>query len=124
VHGDFNLRNILIDGDRVSAVLDWELSHAGDAAEDLAHMRPDLERTMDWEEFLAEYNAHTEQPISNRSVDYFSVYVAFWQAVLASVAFAGPLLGKCHNFIFASVGFTEYGFNCDLLAQRMAKFTR
>ncbi len=124
VHGDFNLRNILIDGDRVSAVLDWELSHAGDGAEDLAHLRPDLERTMDWEEFLAEYNAHTEHPISNRAVDYFSVYVAFWQAVLASVAFAGPLLGKCHNFIFASVGFTEYGFNCDLLAQRMAKFAR
>ncbi len=34
VHGDFNLRNVLIDGDRVSAVL-WigELSHAGDGAE-------------------------------------------------------------------------------------------
>jgi aminoglycoside phosphotransferase (APT) family kinase protein len=124
VHGDFNLRNVLIDGDRVSAVLDWELSHAGDGAEDLAHLRPDLEHTVDWEEFLAEYNAHSEYPVSNRSVDYFLVYVAFWQAVLASVAFAGPLLGKCRNFIFASVGFTEYRFNCDLLAQRMAKFAR
>jgi aminoglycoside phosphotransferase (APT) family kinase protein len=124
VHGDFNLRNVLIDGDRVSAVLDWELSHAGDGAEDLAHLRPDLEQTMDWDEFLAEYNAHTPHSVSNGAVDYFLVYVAYWQAVLSSVTFAGPLLGKCNNFIFASVGFSEYGFYCDLLAQRMAKFTR
>jgi aminoglycoside phosphotransferase (APT) family kinase protein len=36
VHGDFRLGNLLIGPDGLRAVLDWELAHAGDAAEDLA----------------------------------------------------------------------------------------
>ncbi|MCC5578132.1 phosphotransferase family protein [Microtetraspora sp. AC03309] len=35
VHGDFRLGNLLLDGDRLRAVLDWELAHVGDPAEDL-----------------------------------------------------------------------------------------
>jgi aminoglycoside phosphotransferase (APT) family kinase protein len=36
VHGDFRLGNLLVDDDGLVAVLDWELSHLGDPAEDLA----------------------------------------------------------------------------------------
>jgi aminoglycoside phosphotransferase (APT) family kinase protein len=36
VHGDFRLGNWLVDEEGLAAVLDWELCHAGDAAEDLA----------------------------------------------------------------------------------------
>jgi aminoglycoside phosphotransferase (APT) family kinase protein len=36
VHGDFRLGNLLIGPDGLRAVLDWELAHRGDAAEDLA----------------------------------------------------------------------------------------
>lgn len=35
VHGDFRNGNLLIDNDGVRAVLDWELTHAGDPMEDL-----------------------------------------------------------------------------------------
>jgi len=35
VHGDFRNGNLLIDENGVRAVLDWELAHAGDPAEDL-----------------------------------------------------------------------------------------
>ncbi|WP_036555512.1 phosphotransferase family protein [Nocardioides insulae] len=35
VHGDFRLGNLLIDGDGLAAVLDWELVHRGDPVEDL-----------------------------------------------------------------------------------------
>lgn len=35
VHGDFRNGNLLIGADGVRAVLDWELAHAGDPAEDL-----------------------------------------------------------------------------------------
>jgi aminoglycoside phosphotransferase (APT) family kinase protein len=35
VHGDFRTGNLLIGADGVSAVLDWELAHAGDPLEDL-----------------------------------------------------------------------------------------
>jgi aminoglycoside phosphotransferase (APT) family kinase protein len=35
VHGDFRMGNLMIDGDRVTGVLDWELTHLGDPIEDL-----------------------------------------------------------------------------------------
>ncbi|QFG23501.1 phosphotransferase family protein [Actinomadura sp. WMMB 499] len=35
VHGDFRNGNLMIDGPDVTGVLDWELSHLGDPAEDL-----------------------------------------------------------------------------------------
>ncbi len=36
VHGDYRLGNIMVNGDGLAAVLDWELAHRGDAHEDLA----------------------------------------------------------------------------------------
>jgi aminoglycoside phosphotransferase (APT) family kinase protein len=35
VHGDFKPGNLLVDGDEVSAILDWETAHLGDPHEDL-----------------------------------------------------------------------------------------
>src|SRR3954447_16212691 len=35
VHGDFRLGNLMVDDDGLVGVLDWELAHVGDAAEDL-----------------------------------------------------------------------------------------
>ncbi len=35
VHGDFRLGNLMVDGDGLAAVLDWELAHLGDPVEDL-----------------------------------------------------------------------------------------
>jgi len=39
VHGDYRIDNVVFDGDgTLTAVLDWELAHVGDPAEDLAWM--------------------------------------------------------------------------------------
>ena len=35
VHGDFRLGNFIVDGDGLAAVIDWELAHLGDPAEDI-----------------------------------------------------------------------------------------
>jgi len=35
VHGDFRVGNLLVEGDELTAVLDWEISHRGDPLEDL-----------------------------------------------------------------------------------------
>ena len=35
VHGDFRMGNLLVDGEQLTAVLDWELAHTGDQLEDL-----------------------------------------------------------------------------------------
>ncbi len=36
LHGDLRIGNIMVEGGRLSAVLDWELAHLGDVHEDLA----------------------------------------------------------------------------------------
>lgn len=36
LHGDFRLGNLMVDGDGLVAVLDWELAHLGDPLQDLA----------------------------------------------------------------------------------------
>ena len=36
VHGDYRTGNFLVDGDRITGVLDWEVSHLGDPLEDVA----------------------------------------------------------------------------------------
>jgi aminoglycoside phosphotransferase (APT) family kinase protein len=35
VHGDFRLGNFIVDSDGLAAVIDWELAHGGDPAEDI-----------------------------------------------------------------------------------------
>jgi aminoglycoside phosphotransferase (APT) family kinase protein len=55
VHGDSGPYNFLVDGDRLSALLDWEFAHVGDPAEDLGIARVYAESCMPWEEFLQIY---------------------------------------------------------------------
>lgn len=38
VHGDYRIGNFLVDGEEITAILDWELVHMGDPHEDLAFM--------------------------------------------------------------------------------------
>lgn len=38
LHGDFRLGNLMVDGQGLAAVLDWELAHRGDPAQDLAYL--------------------------------------------------------------------------------------
>lgn len=77
VHGDVGFHNLLVDGDRITALLDWELSHFGEPAEDLAYCRESIEQVTPWEEFLAEYTAHGGVVPTDFQMRYFTV----WRAV-------------------------------------------
>lgn len=55
VHGDFGFHNLLFHEGELSAVLDWEFSHIGDPAEDIAYVRNMMGPQMDWPLFLAQY---------------------------------------------------------------------
>jgi aminoglycoside phosphotransferase (APT) family kinase protein len=56
VHGDAGPYNLLVDGDRLSALLDWEFAHVGDPAVDLGIARVYAEDMMSWDDdFLGHY---------------------------------------------------------------------
>ena len=58
VHGDFNIHNMLGDGERVTALLDWEFAHAGNGLEDLQNVRHHVDEHSSWDRFVQHYQAH------------------------------------------------------------------
>lgn len=84
VHGDFRNGNLIVGEDGVRAVLDWEVAHIGDPAEDLAWLClppwrfGQLDRPVGGlgsrEQLLAAYEAAGGEPIDLRRLHY-------WQAV-------------------------------------------
>lgn len=58
VHGDAGLANLMMDGDKMSVMLDWELAHPGDPVEDVTYTRKWIDQVMPWEDFLEHYYKH------------------------------------------------------------------
>lgn len=82
VHGDAGLHNTMGDGDKLTAVLDWEFCHAGDPAEDLTYSKYLIEQILPWDEFMAVYQAHGGPVISETRMKFFQVWrtllLSFW----------------------------------------------
>jgi aminoglycoside phosphotransferase (APT) family kinase protein len=55
IHNDLGFHNCLTEGDRLTAVLDWELAQIGHPAADLGYVKHFAVRMMPWEDFLAAY---------------------------------------------------------------------
>ena len=92
IHGDLGFHNVLADGDRFHALLDWEFTRSGNPAEDLGYLRPTIEQMMDWSDWMGDYRAAGGANIAEEQVDYF----AMWSAVrLGSlVAYARMLVNS------------------------------
>jgi aminoglycoside phosphotransferase (APT) family kinase protein len=86
VHGDFRIGNMLMEGGRVTAILDWELAYMGDVRFDLGyiatdymagkHLRPKtrlLGAVADREWLFTEYERLTGEPLDRDAVRSFSV---------------------------------------------------
>ena len=98
VHGDFKPGNVLMVGDDVSAVLDWETAHLGDPHEDLGwvtnplrageHRIPDV-----WEpqHLLDRWSETTGWPVN-------PAVVRWWQ-VLANLKLSVIVLRGLHSFV-------------------------
>ena len=93
VHGAYRTGNLLIDSDRISAVLDWELQAIGDPMFDVAYVLSDLNRTrtellsnlVPRDQFYREYEAATGIEIDDAACRYYELLyamrsVAFWMS--------------------------------------------
>jgi aminoglycoside phosphotransferase (APT) family kinase protein len=88
VHGDFKPGNVLMQGDDVTLVLDWETAHLGDPLEDIGwvtnplrageHRIPDA-----WEaaDLIARWSARTGFTADPASVHWWNVLANFKQAM-------------------------------------------
>jgi aminoglycoside phosphotransferase (APT) family kinase protein len=119
-HGDYSLRNVLLDGDRISAILDWELCRVSHPAEDLSYIRPTLESVISWEEYLAVYRAHSTYEVTDAALAYFDVWSQFWRLVIGASVYSAYHLKKHRNFVFASVACVEYREGLNRMADLIA----
>lgn len=90
VHGDWRPANMLVHEGRLSAVLDWELAHRGDPAEDLGWYLADVYRHEHfipgaWSraDFLARYSMLSGLEVNPRALRFWSVFALYKLAVIA-----------------------------------------
>lgn len=89
VHADFKPGNVLLDGDRIVALLDWELAHLGDPHEDLGWVTQPLRAvehqiTGSWEsaDLLRHYARVTGFEVDETSVAWWVTFSTFKTVVM------------------------------------------
>jgi aminoglycoside phosphotransferase (APT) family kinase protein len=94
VHGDFRVGNVLYDGAGITGLLDWEMAHLGDPAEDLAWAYRALwspVRFVSLDEFVGAYVAAGGAPIDAESL--------VWHRVFCEVKFAAISLAAARSVV-------------------------
>lgn len=89
VHADFKPGNILLDGNRITALLDWELAHLGDPLEDLGwvtHPLRKAEHTIDgaweYEKLITHYESCTGTSVDRDALAWWVAFSSFKTAVM------------------------------------------
>jgi aminoglycoside phosphotransferase (APT) family kinase protein len=114
VHGDFRLGNFIVDEDGLAAVIDWELAHLGDPAEDVGWLcirswrfgndALPVAGVGGLEEFLTAYESAGAEPIDRGRIRYWEVFGNLkWAVICARQAF-DHLTGVRRSHELASLG--------------------
>jgi len=89
VHADFKPGNVLLEGDRITALLDWELAHLGDPMEDLGWVTQPL-RTREhlirgaWEraDLISHYELARGIAVDLEALAWWNTFASFKTAVM------------------------------------------
>jgi aminoglycoside phosphotransferase (APT) family kinase protein len=114
VHGDFRLGNFIVDERGLAAVIDWELAHLGDPAEDIGWLcirswrfgnddRP-VAGVGQLDEFVAAYEAAGGAPVDRDRVRYWEVFGNLKWAVICGRQAHDHLTGVRRSHELASLG--------------------
>lgn len=89
VHGDLRFGNLLYEGEQLTALLDWEMTHLGDPVEDLGWVYRALwspERSLSFDAFLAAYEAVVGVSVDR---DHLGWYQAFSEVKHSVISLTG-----------------------------------
>ncbi len=113
VHGDFRLGNLLIGDQGLCAVLDWELAHVGDPAEDIGWLCAPAWRFGGpgrvggfghLESLLAAYAEAGGARIEPDTVHWWEVYATVKWAVICALQASAHLSGRTRSLELAAIG--------------------
>jgi aminoglycoside phosphotransferase (APT) family kinase protein len=92
--GDAGPHNLLVDGPRISGLLDWELAHVGDPLEDLgAAIWACLPGTLDPDQVIAGYE-HEAGPVDRERLRYFEAFACAVRSVMVVAGVDAFLKGE------------------------------
>lgn len=114
VHNDFGFHNTLVDGDRLTAVLDWELARIGHPASDLGYIKHFVDKVVGWDDFIAHYVAAGGFVIPAETIRYHAV----WNAV----RLYGLIMVARHNLELGRVNDMEITYACADNVMRLIAF--
>jgi aminoglycoside phosphotransferase (APT) family kinase protein len=114
VHGDFRLGNFIVDADGLAAVIDWELAHAGDPAEDIGWLCIRSWRFGNDDhavagvghlgEFISAYESAGGAPVDRDRVRYWEAFGNVKWAIICARQAHDHLTGVRRSHELASLG--------------------
>ncbi len=113
VHGDFRCGNLLVDPAGLRGVLDWELAHAGDPAEDIGWLCAPAWRFGGAGEvggfgsvadLVAAYEGAGGAPVSPERVHWWQVYATVKWAAICALQASVHLSGMTRSVELAAIG--------------------
>ncbi len=125
VHGDFRSGNLLVGPDGLRAVLDWELAHAGDPAEDIGWLcapawrfggRGSVGGFGPLDELLSSYSGAGGEEIDLERVHWWQVYATLKWATICALQASTHLSGTTRSVELAAIGRRVCESEWDLLA--------
>jgi aminoglycoside phosphotransferase (APT) family kinase protein len=114
VHGDFRLGNFIVDGGGLAAVIDWELAHLGDPAEDIGWLcirswrfgnddKP-VAGVGALDEFIEAYESACGEQVDRERVRYWEAFGNVKWAVICARQAHDHLTGVRRSHELASLG--------------------
>ncbi len=98
-HGDMRFHNVLIDGDDVSVLLDWELAMVASPGFDLAYIYQDAKKLVDWQAFLTAYTAAGGVVPSREIIDFYLIRTEVFIAINMSLMEDGFAAGAFDDLL-------------------------
>jgi aminoglycoside phosphotransferase (APT) family kinase protein len=113
VHGDFRLGNLIIDGNGLRAVIDWELGHLGDPMEDLGWLctkawrfgnKPRVGGFGDVDDLVAAYEARAGAPVDRDALRWWETLGTLKWGVMCNMQANAHLSGMVRSVELAMIG--------------------
>jgi aminoglycoside phosphotransferase (APT) family kinase protein len=103
IHNDIGAHNLLIDGEELVAVLDWELASIGNPAADLGYARSWLEQIVPWDSFIRSYRAAGGPEIDDATLDFYTLLSRLRLYTMLLQARAGIASGVIHDLEITNI---------------------
>jgi aminoglycoside phosphotransferase (APT) family kinase protein len=113
VHGDFRLGNLIIDGNGLRAVIDWELGHLGDPMEDLGWLctkawrfanKPRVGGFGDVEDLVAAYEERSGTTVDLEALRWWETLGTLKWGVMCNMQANAHLSGMVRSVELAMIG--------------------